>query len=241
MNRTTKTSPIYVGHNIGNVWESSIYDAPAIYDHPVVQGQDLEIPIYDWTDEHEPEPEQAIQGVDWGIRNIASFIDTLIVFLIIAAMGTANYQLAVLSPLPFNHFADGAPAGVYLFFLAALLAMLPIYKILFEGFYGATIGKLIFGLRVIHQSGFPILLSESLKREVFQILDWLTLGYFPTDFELNQHYGDLSSGTVVVAAGEPVIEIHRSPGDLLVAGVLYLSLVELIYLFAIVLRVIPFS
>ena len=68
-------------------------------------------------------------------------------------------------------------------------------------FNGQSVGKKIFGLRVIRDNGQPIEITQSLIRNLFKaVLDIIYIGLFFIMFsEKHQRIGDMVAGTVVVA------------------------------------------
>jgi len=66
---------------------------------------------------------------------------------------------------------------------------------------GQSVGKRIFGLRVIRDNGQPINLSQSMVRNLFRaVLDIIYIGLFCIMFsKKNKRIGDMVAGTVVVA------------------------------------------
>ncbi len=77
------------------------------------------------------------------------------------------------------------------------------YPALFEARYGATPGKRVMGLKVIHDDGTPLSWSSSLIRNLLRAADFLPFFYgfgllsilASRDF---QRLGDLAAGTLVV-------------------------------------------
>lgn len=77
-----------------------------------------------------------------------------------------------------------------------------LYHSLTEGIYGASLGKLIFRLRVVTENGGPIGMKQALLRSLAYYFDALFFGVVAytamRDSDLNQRYGDRWAHTVVV-------------------------------------------
>ncbi len=93
--------------------------------------------------------------------------------------------------------------GLGLFFISAFLLEW-FYPVLFEQYaQGATPGKRLFGLIVVHDDGTPVQLSASVVRNLLRAADFLPAFYglgivcilYRRDFK---RLGDLAAGTLVV-------------------------------------------
>ena len=98
-------------------------------------------------------------------------------------------------------FMGDSGVGIYLIFLFLLTWL---YPVLFEVLRdGATPGKQMVGLRVVHDDGMPVGLSASLIRSIIGYVDMLPLVYglglattlLHPDFK---RLGDMAAGTVVI-------------------------------------------
>ena len=96
-------------------------------------------------------------------------------------------------------------AGGALYLILVFLLMW-LYPVVFEVMYGgATPGKRLAGLRVVHDDGMPVGWSASMIRSIVGFVDMLPFGYsigliaslFSADFK---RLGDLAAGTVVIYA-----------------------------------------
>jgi len=94
-------------------------------------------------------------------------------------------------------------AGLALYLLLVFL-LTWLYPVVFEVMYaGATPGKRLAGLRVVHDDGMPVGWSASMIRSIVGFVDMLPFGYtigliaslFSVDFK---RLGDLAAGTVVI-------------------------------------------
>ena len=136
-----------------------------------------EISLEEAIPEEEPEEEEekastwdrALRGGFW-LRCMAFATDQVILLLL----------LAIFVVLGFLSLAMGAAAGREIPFLRQLRIVIPVilplwlvlklaYFTFFHGTWGKTIGKMIFGLRVVRPDGQPLTYSRALVR---------TLGYF---------------------------------------------------------------
>jgi uncharacterized RDD family membrane protein YckC len=89
-----------------------------------------------------------------------------------------------------------------LLFMAAWL----IYAIAMEARFGATIGKMILGLRVVNVDGSPITLQAAIIRNLLRIVDgflfYLVGAVLAWNSPLQQRLGDRVAGTIVVRQRE---------------------------------------
>jgi len=88
------------------------------------------------------------------------------------------------------------------------------YFVLFEGFFGATPAKEMFGLRVMTLDGRPCGLRRAIGRNLLRIVDWLPAFYLigalaATLSKLTQRVGDKAAGTIVVVAKPPYALFKR--------------------------------
>ena len=79
-----------------------------------------------------------------------------------------------------------------------------LYHSLTEGIYGASLGKVIFQLRVVTEAGQPITMKQALLRSLAYYVDALFFGVVAysamRESDLNQRYGDRWAHTVVVGS-----------------------------------------
>lgn len=131
-----------------------------------------------------------MQYIGVGRRAVAVIIDMIIFFIIgyIIALFTddttsAGYQM------------EGGPA--FLLFLLVLL-----YYVVLEATLGATLGKMLLGIRVAKVDGSSISWSASLIRNVLRIVDgflfYLVGAILVWQSPLKQRLGDRIADTVVV-------------------------------------------
>jgi uncharacterized RDD family membrane protein YckC len=87
------------------------------------------------------------------------------------------------------------------------------YHWLTEGMSGASLGKLVCGLRVVNETAQPIGMAQSFKRSLAYYWDALFFGLVGyssmTKSELNQRYGDHWAKTVVIKSRDVPAESKR--------------------------------
>lgn len=110
----------------------------------------------------------------------------------------------LLNPLKFIN--DGAPIDIGFWTLAGIIStvVLYLYFVLMTKFYGQTIGKMIFGLKVIRKDFESLKWSDLLFREVigrflYRVIGVLTLLYIIIAFDpLKQGIHDMIGDTRVI-------------------------------------------
>lgn len=128
-----------------------------------------------------------------GAAIVDSIIGTLLFFVILSLFGGLG-GLA-------GGEAGGGIAGFG--FLLGLFGML-IYFFLLEGFWdGYTVGKKVFGIKVVKDNGRSCTIGASIVRNLLRIIDTLP-AYYVLGFILmatsdkRKRLGDMAAGTVVV-------------------------------------------
>lgn len=139
---------------------------------------------------------QPVAGI--GSRGLAALIDSIIIVIIVLAFVAGALALNAVS------FRVGA-LGPLLILLVVVASVTPvIYYVGFEvATAGRSVGKIIFGLRVVDLSGVPVGVGDSLVRNLLRILDFLPLLYGIGVVAMflgrqPRRLGDLAAGTVVV-------------------------------------------
>lgn len=98
-----------------------------------------------------------------------------------------------------------------------------LYHTLTEGMYGASLGKLIFQLRVVREDGGPIGLGQAGIRSLGYYIDALFFGLIGysamKQSELNQRYGDKWAHTVVIRSSE-LPEGSRKGGEMFILALM---------------------
>jgi uncharacterized RDD family membrane protein YckC len=126
-------------------------------------------------------------------RLYAMLLDTAIVFGAVNGLGLIVYWV----------FAK-APGFGFMVVTLAEFAIGFVYGALLEGFWnGQTIGKHLFHLRVIDQSGLPLRIEQAWVRNLMRVFDALPFAYLVGGISvlsspLMQRFGDRVAGTLVV-------------------------------------------
>src|SRR5499427_7064112 len=136
-------------------------------------------------------------------RLYAMLLDTAIVLAAVNGLGWVVYAI----------FAKAPGFGVMVITLAEF-AIGFAYSALLEGFWnGQTVGKRLFHLRVIDQTGLPLRIEQAWVRNLMRVFDALPFAYLIGGISalsnpLMQRFGDRVAGTLVVRQ-TPLI----SPGE----------------------------
>jgi uncharacterized RDD family membrane protein YckC len=126
-------------------------------------------------------------------RLYAMLVDTAIVLGAVNGAGLLIYWI----------FAKAPGFGVMVITLGEF-AMGFLYGALLEGFWnGQTVGKSLFHLRVIDQSGLPVRIEQAWVRNLMRVFDALPFSYLVGGLSLAtsrrmQRFGDRVAGTLVV-------------------------------------------
>jgi uncharacterized RDD family membrane protein YckC len=123
-------------------------------------------------------------------------------------------------------FVNGGAALVWLNDGINLVAMTLFFAIP-EWLYGATLGKVLLGMRVVKPTGERCDLKGALVRSVARYIDGLFCGliaYAEMKPPLYQRLGNKWGQTVVVRAGDPAIKQPREWWWFLVATAIYLAM-----------------
>lgn len=168
----------------------------------------------------------AIPGAGFWIRALARLVDSLYGFVVGFVAGLiAGIALAVLEDLSIA--APGVANRIGRVNMALVIAGLIgslFYETICEGLYGATLGKLICGLRVVSEDLTPCRLKPALLRSSAYYLDAIAfgaVGYLEMRKTLmQQRHGDRWAKTVVVKTSQVPESSKRSGLRFLVAFVL---------------------
>lgn len=131
-----------------------------------------------------------------GVRMAAAVIDIAFLFAWGYLLGLLFDQQAVAEAGRISFRLSGGPALIW---LATLFA----YPILAEALIGATLGKLLLGLRVVMEDGRAVGLGASAIRNLLRIVDFLPFFYiaglaFMASSDKRQRLGDRVAQTLVV-------------------------------------------
>lgn len=149
-------------------------------------------------------------------RLYAMLLDLAIVLGVINGLGFLVYWI----------FSKAPGFGIMVITLAEF-AIGFTYSALLEGFWnGQTIGKRLFHLRVIDQTGLPLRIEQAWVRNLMRVFDALPFAYLvggvsALSSPLMQRFGDRAAGTLVVRQA-PLI----SPGEELWARQKYNSFMD---------------
>lgn len=141
-----------------------------------------------------------------GNRGFAALVDVIAATLILAGMLSIRALLALVIP----GFALFLLAGA---FVAFSLLVAWSYFVLLEWLWGGrTIGKRLFGLRVIGSDGAPASFTAVLVRNLVRVVDFLPAFYGLGLLAIvvsrrSQRLGDLAAGTYVVRAPMPRMDL----------------------------------
>jgi uncharacterized RDD family membrane protein YckC len=105
-------------------------------------------------------------------------------------------------------YVQNNPCGNFVFGLTQTI----IYFAFFEWLYGRTLGKVLFGFRVVSADGSSINIKQAFIRSVYRLIDGFFFGivaYTNMKPPQYQRLGDQNAGTLVVAASDP--EIKEKP------------------------------
>ena len=133
-------------------------------------------------------------------RFFASLIDGLLVglgMMVIVALMGGGIDADTLASGEFAYALAGAPTLL-------IIALGWGYFVILEGLLGATIGKLILGMRVVNAEGGKPGLGRALVRNLLRIIDGLPFAYLlgailVATSDTKQRLGDRVAGTYVVA------------------------------------------
>jgi uncharacterized RDD family membrane protein YckC len=139
-----------------------------------------------------------------GSRCLAAVIDTLLLLLILGALGAALFiTLGQLVPVSVQSlvlavWALLSFAGFWGYYLAFELA-----------WGGQTPGKRLLGLRTVREGGRPITASASAIRNLVRVADFIPFGYGLGALVMfadqrSRRLGDLAAGTLVVREGATI-------------------------------------
>jgi uncharacterized RDD family membrane protein YckC len=148
-----------------------------------------------------------------GPRFVALFCDWfvfLILFVLVALVtGPDNGGTATAGTAPHAHFFVGLEGTAFFVWGALSLA----YFVGMEVTFGATLGKLVVGLRVVDKDGDEITFVAALVRNVLRSVDLLFFGLvgaaFMSSSAYNQRLGDRAAGTYVVRHDKNLVATYQ--------------------------------
>lgn len=194
----------------------------------------------------EPEPKEErsqrsqIEGKRFGIRAGAYLIDSIVISVLTYVISfMAGFVVAlVLAVGGREYYIDDRSNLLPGIFIG--VAQFVFYFAIFEWLYGATLGKLILGMRVTMKDGNRCTPGAAIVRGGLRYVDALLFGipaYASMKYPLYQRIGDKAAKTVVVGAREPIIQHARDWWWFIVAAMVYLLLDSAALLFLVVLTI----
>jgi uncharacterized RDD family membrane protein YckC len=155
------------------------------------------------------------EGVELGLR-VAGPLPRALAWTIDALIRYGALMVFSIALIPLG---DGVGGGL---FLIALFLVEWLYPVLFEVRRGATPGKKMMGLTVVHDNGTPIGWPASMIRNLLRVIDFFPLLYGAglLSMLINRQFkrlGDLAAGTLVVyveQARRSNPDIHAEPQPL---------------------------
>jgi uncharacterized RDD family membrane protein YckC len=146
-------------------------------------------------------------GKSFGVRAVAYIIDTIFMMAINYGMsimfGIVVGIVGVASGREVVFDTESSSAACLSLFLSVLLVLT--YFALFEGLYGASLGKLILSMRVVKEDGSPCNMGAALTRGLWRFIDAFIFGlvaYVTMDKPLQQRLGDKRAHTVVISKND---------------------------------------
>ncbi len=174
------------------------------------------------------------EGKKFGIRAAAYIIDSVVyVVASFAIQFLVGIMLGIAFLLSGREFYIDEQSTQCLNLIVGLVRF-ALYFTIFEWLYGATLGKLVLGMRVVKKNGEPCDFGAAFIRALLRYVDGLFFGipaYASMKAPLYQRIGDKSAKTVVFGAKETIIQRPHAWWWFLVATGLYLALDTIVTLF----------
>lgn len=179
-----------------------------------------------------------IEGKSFGIRGVAYVIDSVIwIALTILISSIVGFGTGIMILITTGQeFQYQEQTNQILNYLIELI-LFTLYFTIFEWLYGATLGKIIIGSRVIMENGERCTLVAALIRAGLRYIDGLFFGipaYASMKSPLFQRFGDKTAKTVVVGAKESIINQPRAWWWFLVAAMIVSILIFIDALYQII-------
>lgn len=167
-----------------------------------------------------------VQGQSFGTRAAAQIIDMIVHFFLATVGGViAGITLAIMQAMGMVNEGWAERMGEWgVFGFVFGIVSSTLYHTLSEGIMGASIGKLILGLRVVREDGRPCGLMPALIRSAAFVIDSFFFGviaYNAMQASMrSQRLGDKWAHTVVVKKDEVPMP-SRSSGAAIFAGIFF--------------------
>ena len=135
---------------------------------------------------------------------------TLLLVVLSELFGTVGGTAVFFQDGMINYYSgEGSPGGIPFY---SYLILFVSYHGVMEGLFGATVGKLFLGLRVVKIDRRPSGWTRVFIRSIFRVIDGLPIFYLLGIIVVmvtpkSQRLGDLVAGTVVVAKADLRIAI----------------------------------
>ena len=144
-------------------------------------------------------------GVGFRVRFAARLVDMIVHYIIwYGAAFVISFSInlyAALAGVPALEVYANSDSSRIIGFILALLGTI-FYSVFSEYIFGASLGKLIFKIRVINSDGSPLSFKAALIRSAAYFIDGMFVGLVAYDSmkrtPLRQRYGDKWANTVVV-------------------------------------------
>lgn len=182
-------------------------------------------PTLPYTDTLLPISQQVTEGKTFWVRAGAYLIDLAVLFVTSASVALVVGILVgialVLTGRDLTAYEQPSSGWNWMLGLVTSTA----YFTLFEGLYGASVGKLILGVRVVQLDGRPCSLGAAFVRHLLRLVDGLFLGLVAAasmKAPLQQRLGDKAGKTIVVGRNDPLAQERRPWWLLLLAALAYL-------------------
>jgi uncharacterized RDD family membrane protein YckC len=184
---------------------------------------------YDAASSHVEAPQtmaqQVAEGKTFWVRAGAYLIDLVVLSVTSTSIGlVVGIFVGIALAVAGRDLASyGQPSRAWSWILGLVLSTA--YFTLFEGLYGASVGKLILGMRVVRVDGRPCSLGAAFVRAILRLVDALFFGLVAAASmkpPLQQRLGDKAARTIVVGRNDPLVQEHRPWWLLLLAALAYL-------------------
>lgn len=168
-----------------------------------------------------------VEGKKFGVRTAAYGIDAVAYYVLdIAAGFVGGLVLSIVLVLSRRiSYLDQQALQVPNCLSALVLFVL--YFAVFEWLYGATLGKLALGMRVIQKNGEPCSFGSAVLRGLLRYIDGFFFAipaYASMKHPLYQRIGDRAADTIVVGSNDPIIQQPRAGWWFIVAAAVYFAL-----------------
>lgn len=171
------------------------------------------------------------EGKGFGVRVVAYIIDSVVYIVTgFAIQFFIGIVLGIALVLSGREFYIDEQSNLCLNLIVSLV-LFTLYFIIFEWLYGATLGKLLLGMRVIQEDGKACSLGSAFLRALLRYIDGFFFGlpaYHSMKSPLYQRIGDKKAQTVVVGSKESIIQEPRAWWWFLVAAGLYLTIATVV-------------